>query len=124
MDRMDLRNPPIFQNRDVLGNKPKFDKLTYTLSGYTQTYEGRSVEGVRIKFADRLSGVEAAHAWTDANGRFTAVVQVNSAGYRVTASKVDWGFSPAYYDAFDQTEVIWFRGKYYGKGDSKEPDPK
>ncbi|MCX6628344.1 MAG: hypothetical protein NTW28_12030 [Candidatus Solibacter sp.] len=122
---MALRIPPLYPNRpDLFGGKPKLEVLTYSLSCSAHTYEGRDIEGVCIKFVDKLSNIETAHTWTDANGRFSGTVQVNANGYRVSAHRVDWGFSPAFFDAFDQTEAIWFRGKYYGKGDSKESDPK
>ena len=123
MDRM--VNPNLIpKHLDPFGGKPPRELLTYTISGRTTRWDGYVVEGVRIAFVDKASNTEAAYTWSDANGMFQAVVQTNPNGYRVTARKTDWGFSPAYYDAADKTDAIWFRGNYYGKGDSKDPDPK
>ena len=93
---------------------------TYSVSGHVLDWSNRDIMGVEIKFIDRQSNIELCHAWTDASGMFTAVVKANADGYRVTPRKTDWGFTPAFFDATDKTEGIWFHAKYFGKGDSKD----
>jgi hypothetical protein len=79
---------------------------------------------VEIKFIDRQSNIQLCHVYTDASGRFQAVVTANAYGYRVTPREPDWSFTPAFFDVTNPTDAIWFHAQYYGKGDSKEEPSK
>ena len=127
MERMAL--PISFQNQNrnllgSLGSKLRLEDCTYSLSGVVVDWSQRDIMGVEITFIDRQSNIEICHVWTDASGRFQAVVTRNAAGYRVAPRKTDWGFTPGFFDVADPTDAIWFHAKYYGKGDTKDDGSK
>jgi len=108
--------PNIPVRTDLLDRHPKIEPLTWSLAGAVISDQGESaLEGVRIKFVDKQTGVEVGHTWTDSYGRYSGKVVQNQAGYRVTPYKYPWGFCPGYYDVASNRDLPYFRGICIGK---------